>query len=168
MKIASIDPGKAGYSVAVDSETGHTYLYPLSFSKDNLLDSSMLDLWLQQVQPDLLLLEKVSGRKGWGATQNFNFGSIWGQVRGVVSTYPHRLVTPAQWQKVVHEGVDTKLEPKARSLIAYKQLAPNLPLPTNSKGKLDDNIMDAFLISIYGLIKFAKIKTLKWEVISDE
>ena len=160
MIIAGIDPGKQGAIVVLDSVHSQAYKHSLRFDKQGLFDTLDFFDFLNPLKVDLLILEKVMGRKAWGATQTFNFGVGWGQVWLSIanSKLPYKLTPPQTWQKVIHEGVKATLTAKQRTMIAYKMLYPNQPIPHGPKGgAIDDNVLDALMIATYGMIKFEKI-----------
>ncbi len=87
-----------------------------------------------------------------GAKHAFNYGRNFMVLELAVkhSRIPCTYVEPSKWTKVVHEGISADLKPKAKSAIAIKRLLPNLELPTTRTGKLDEGVVDAVLIALYG------------------
>jgi hypothetical protein len=164
MVVTGIDPGKDGQVVTLDSNSFVGYSQRLRYSKDGLLDAELLKSHLDTHKPNLVLLEKVGGRAGWGATQNFSFGCNWAQVRLTISSYPYRLIAPQTWQKLIHQGVATNISTKERSLVAYEQLYPNRPLPVGPKSKRpDDNLIDALLLATFGMMSYYKC-CKQWDI----
>jgi hypothetical protein len=158
MKISGIDPGTKGYVVTVDTMSEMAWKYRLRFDAQGLLNyGDFVDGFLDNHNPDLILLEKVNGREGWGATQTFSFGYVYGQLHLAIKlgTRPYRLVSPQTWQKEMHKGISPKLKPKTRSEIAYQQMFPHDPVPIASRAKKrNDNITDSLLIAAYGALTF--------------
>jgi hypothetical protein len=165
MMVAAIDPGKKGYVVVLDSKSDQAHKFKLEFDAQGGLDGHLLQKQITESKAELILLEKVMGRSGWSATNNFNFGSAWGQLYQIIrlSNLPHRLVVPQQWQKIIHQGIDGKLEAKEKSLVAYTQFFPHNPIPRGPRsGKIDDNLLDAMLIATYGVMEYAKDSFRSW------
>ena len=152
--ICGIDPGKSGAICILNSDKKTCYYLKTPVKKVGLLDMDLLARMLYEV--DGIYMEKVGGRKGWGATQTFNFGSIYGQTWLAISHLPHKLVTPATWQKAAHDGISTSLSAKERTKAAFMTQNPSAP-------KLHDGIMDAFFIGSYGLKQHSKIFLFDWE-----
>lgn len=169
MKIVGIDPGKNGSVVSIDSDNQCSLVvHKLQFDECNILDIFLLNNFLQKESPDCIYIEKIMGRGGtWGATQNFNFGMIYGQILLAVreAKIPFKMITPQSWQKVIHKGISKSIDSKKRTLIAYKNLFPDQPIPKGPKGgAADPNTIDAFLIAVYGTLdNYGKI--LKWRMI---
>ncbi len=92
---------------------------------------------------------------GMGTKSAFNYGRGFERVcLGLeFANLPYTLVEPNKWTKVMHEGLQKDLKPKAKSLMAVKKLYPNLvgELPTKRNGELFDGFVDALLIAGYGL-----------------
>lgn len=116
-----------------------------------------LEWYLSLNRPDLLIMEKVGGRGGWGAVQTFNFGSTFGQLLAVlkISMIPRRMVTPKTWQGFAHSGVGSSGTAKERSLAAIFQFFPSCP-------KLHEGVADALLIAWFGISKYAKSSRINW------
>jgi hypothetical protein len=169
MKIVGIDPGKSGYAVGLGKNSNQAWKIALKYDGTGLLKHDQFKKFLEFVKPDLVLLEKIQGRGGWGATQTFSMGQSYGQIHMLVacSPYPYRLVPPQTWQKVVCEGVAEKLPPKSRADAAYRQLFKHDPIP-NKRGSTDknDNLLDAWLLAFYGIMKYARGHVRPWEFIN--
>lgn len=75
-------------------------------------------------------------------------------------------IEPGKWAKVMHQGIDSNLKPKVKSIIAlerlYPKLAPLVPKSPKSK-KYHDGVMEALLIAGYAqrMHKNAPIITTK-------
>jgi hypothetical protein len=161
MHFVGIDPGKLGYISVLDTDNHTVYLSRIFFDKNNTLDQKKMVNVLDQFPVCLVFLEQIKGRGGWGATQTFNMGFLYGQVYSIVSRYPHRLIAPQTWQKVIHSSIKPTITAKERSRAAYRQLFPNGGLPENKRSIVDNNLLDAFLISVYGAYTFGKVGYVK-------
>lgn len=67
-------------------------------------------------------------------------------------------VEPSHWAKVMHEGIDKNLRPKAKSQIAVKKWFPRLvaEIPKRPRaGDFEEGPMDALLIAGFGLREYA-------------
>lgn len=158
MKFVAIDPGKNGAIVALDYDLNRGHYLKLSYDKNGVIEYEMVIKLLNEYQPKRIYLEKVQGRGGWGASQTFNFGSYFGQLKLILSqvNHPHQLVTPLTWQRVIHDGIDKTLKPKERSLVAFKNLLPTVSVDFG-KRKPHDGIMDALLILVWAYDKYGRL-----------
>lgn len=110
----------------------------------------------EQNVPITAFLEKVRARPGQGVVSMFTFGRGLGIVEGVIAglQIPSQQVIPGTWVKEMHEGLDLRLNPKARSLLVVRRLYPNLNLLATTKSKnMHDGLIDAALIATYGMRK---------------
>jgi len=158
MVICGADPGKKGALVALDTDSRYCNHIKLAYDKAGDLETGPLSWWLACASPDLILLEKVGGRGGWGAVQTFNFGDVYGQLRLFLrmSGYPLRMVPPKTWQAFAHAGVSPSLAPKDRSALVLSQTFP-------ASSKLHDGVMDAFLLTWFGVSKYGKSSRIDWD-----
>lgn len=161
MILTAIDPGKEGAVLTVDSEANRGFYLLLDYAKDGILKADPIKDLIKHVPPQKVFIEKVGGRGGWGATHNFNYGLCYGQLRYLIASsgYPHQLLTPAIWQKTVHEGIDVKLEAKVKSQLAYRNLFPKDPIAAKRKGKAHDGVVDALLILVHAFERFGIISS---------
>jgi hypothetical protein len=162
MKVIGIDPGKKGIAVLTDSQTMTLDFHKFKFDQSNNIDHLWFNVFMNKHLIDHIIIEKVHGRGGvWGATQNFNFGFIYSQILSCVTRNytSYTLVEPKTWQSVIHEGIQHKSTAKIKTMSAYKRLCPENPLIEcgSSTSKIDENLIDAFMISLYGQIKYAKL-----------
>jgi hypothetical protein len=100
----------------------------------------------------IALIEKAQAMPKNGAVGMFNYGYGAGRIQGWLEALgiPHVLVPPREWTKVMHRGCygDT---PKAKSLMACKQLFPTLDLRATPKSKKShEGIVDALVLAAYG------------------
>lgn len=149
--ILGLDPGSEGFCVALSLVNDRAKLWALPTTKlEGVPVINLREVFRTLKVPPVCFVERVVGRGGWGASQNFNFGAAAG---GAVSLlvdfgWDVRLVRPADWQRSVHQskGGDAKL----RSQDAYRRLFPHDPLPKNRCGNINHNALDALLIATYG------------------
>ena len=158
MIICAADPGKKGALVALDTDSRYCNHIKLSYDKAAELETGPLDWWLACVRPDLVLMEKVGGRAGWGAVQTFNFGDVYGQLRGYLKyrRLPRRMVPPKTWQAFAHAGVGSSGKAKERSLAAISQVFPTCP-------KLHEGVSDALLMAWFGVSQYGKSARIDWD-----
>lgn len=169
MQVAGIDPGKKGAILVVSTVSEKAYGYKLRYDKAGHLDTASLRTFLKGTSPSILILEKVQGRGGSGATQTFNFGFACGELNATLRSWQETAsmyyVQPQIWQKILHQGVDTKLDAKSRSFVAYRRLFPQGPIAAGPKGgKADDNLIDALLLASYGVLTFARSHLRPWTI----
>jgi hypothetical protein len=150
MKICGIDSGKLGAMACLDDKNSSVIYTRFKFDKQNILNAKMMSQFLYDMDADMILMEKVSGRAGHGATQTFNWGFIVGQQVLTALEHPVKFVTPQAWQKVCNEGCPGNLKAKEKSMISFMNLNPHKPLGE----KPNNNIVDAFLIGLYGVHQF--------------
>ena len=168
MFIAGIDPGKQGAIVILHTNDTVAFKYKLKYPDGDLCHNSVHDI-LSLHRPGLIIIEKVQGFKGASATSTFNFGYAVGQLNLAVraSNIPYKLITPQRWQKELHVGIKGSLSAKERTMAAYRQMFPHEPIPKGPRGgKIDDNVLDAFVIAVYGVIKYGNRIIRKWEFVS--
>lgn len=156
MIFVGIDPGKNGCLAAYNPITHAVHYSFLVFDKNNTLDQRQLRSVLDTFNDSMVFMEKLRGRAGLGATQTFNMGYLYGQVYSVVANYSHRLVPAQTWQKSIHAAIKPTLSAKERSQAAYRQLFPKGGLPETKRGLVENNLLDAFLIAIYGALEVGK------------
>jgi hypothetical protein len=167
MKIVGIDPGKEGYAICTDSENETYTPFKFKYDKNNLLQYNEFDEYLQRIKPDHIVIEAVRGRGGWSATVNFTFGFIYGQILNAVTRNVDRRkvnkcgivnVVPLTWQNEVSQGLFKSLRGKSKMSKVYEAIYTYDPLGDlrSSRLTLNHNIVDAFLISMYGQHTIAK------------
>lgn len=153
--ICGIDPGKSG-GLAVLSPAGEiqvTTVMPIN--SEGVVDYfELLTLFEDfKTMGDHVILEDVGGRCGDGAKGAFSFGRGMGIIEcaikqsGLKVTY----VKPTAWAKVIHEGLDKDLKPKAKSRTVISRLFPNTDFKRTPKCKNPhDGLVDAVLIAEWG------------------
>jgi len=157
MIICGADPGRKGALVALDTDSSYCNHYKLTYDKAKELEIDPLEWWLACVKPDLILMEKVHGRGGWGANQIFSFGCAFGELRTVLKStgISRRMVSPQSWQALVWAGVVASGNPKEKTQAAIQTMYPGV-------GKLHEGVMDAFAMAWYGVHKYGKSSRLHW------
>lgn len=149
--ICGIDPGKNGGAAKISNDGILLDKATMFFQGKNEFDPIAYADFLTGV--DHVFIEKVSARPGNGGVSMFNFGQayMFCQIVPKLLKIPITLVTPQQWQKTMHVGVDKTLDPKQRSLVAFTRLFPNEDLrATDRCTKQHDGIIDALLLAEYG------------------
>ena len=183
-----IDPGKAGFVTIYDPQTLKYEFLPMPEHKvetGKALKSGKLEMKSElhvEGFRDLFFyiykkykgyafiaaIEKVNGRQGWSAENNFNFGHTAGlqMMLLVMLKADIELVTPQKWQSVIYQGYKKVMMPsstgktlihdtKATSAIVAQDLAPNLDFRKTERSRvLDDNKTDSFLICLYRFKRF--------------
>lgn len=147
--VVGIDPGRAG-GIAF-CEVTHQGLHLFSAHPMPEL-GALIELLQGWDEIHHVFLEKAQAMPKNGAVSMFNYGTHFGELRGMLTTLkiPHTLVTPAAWTRVMHEGTSAG-KPKERSLIAARRLFPLVKLvPEGRAKKPHDGMVDALLISEYG------------------
>lgn len=99
--ILAVDPGVSG--AVAWYFPGHSNL----ISAEDMpvvageVDAATLARRIEQMRPDLAVVEQVSARPGQGVSSTFKFGAAYGIVRGVLAAcgVPCHLVTPSRWKK---------------------------------------------------------------------
>jgi len=100
----------------------------------------------------LAVMEHVGAFPGQGVSSMFSFGYNAGAIEGCVSAlrWPYQLVRPQLWQKMMHVGIHSAVDPKVKSLMAAKRLFPKESfLATTRSSKPHDGIVDAILMAEY-------------------
>jgi len=145
MKILGVDPGKTGSCCLLDTDSNEAIYLNFKFDKNNIFDINPFYSLIMQNEPDMIVMEKVQGRGGMGATSVFTFGICTGQILNTIkfTRMPFKHITPQSWQKKMHSGQDSNMKPKEKSFAAFNNLCPSYPL--GKKPKMD--IIDAFLIA---------------------
>lgn len=171
MRIGGADPGRKGVLLVLDTEHEHGWFWRLRYNKAGHLDLHSALLFLETTLPKLLVMEKVQGRQGFGATQTFNFGHATGELNAMlrywadVKTMALHYVSPQRWQKDLHEGISDKLKPKERSALAYQRLFPHDPAGSAKGGKAGkEGVIDAMLLAVHGVLRFGGGQLRGWQL----
>jgi hypothetical protein len=151
MNFIGIDPGKQGSFVYKRKGLWTFCDMPLS---TNLVcfEKCIETLGNFAGKPHVILewaIPMMMGRK-----HAFNYGVDFSTLVCAIKTVglPYTLVHPKTWQKVMHQGVHSKLHPKERSALALQRLAPDFyrTIPVDKKGKPNDGVVDAALLCLWG------------------
>lgn len=158
MIVVGIDPGQSGAIAILYDADMAPLLMPMPLKNDGTKEVSFsaFHTILKGLLADFashIFLERAMPM-AMGAKHAFNYGrgfaalEIAIQVTGLPVTY----VEPSKWTKVICDGIDSRLKPKERSLIALQRLRPDLysVVPKNKNGKLHDGIVESILIAEYG------------------
>ena len=184
MRIVAVDPGKKGRILGIDTQEPLGWFHKLQYT-GNELSITQTESALTAIKPSVVILEKVRGRgtlgiqstkaANWSASSNFNFGDTFGQIRTVLRYSSFRLgfslglLDPQTWQKTAWQGIETKLKPKEKSLIAYDRLFPRKPLSVNPRAlSPDDGLIDCLLMIYHYLMntkQFQDMPNWKFEEI---
>ena len=142
-----IDPGAKG-SMAVLAESAMPPMYHVEL----VPWADDLALYIEALKakegPDWQVscaLEHVGAMPGQGVTSMFNFGKVFGEVIGVLTTLkvPFELVRPQRWQKEFGISGD-----KSEHIAACKRLFPYVSLLRTPRCKKDDDgHADALLLA---------------------
>lgn len=100
----------------------------------------------------LCILEHVGAFPGQGVSSMFSFGYNAGAIEGCISAlaWPYQLVRPQLWQKMMHVGIHSAVDPKVKSLMAARRLFPKESFLASSRSiKPHDGIVDAVLMAEY-------------------
>ena len=173
MRIVGVDPGRLGHAVAIDTISGEGWSYKLPFDAQGSIDLAFAR-WLMAICRDhesIVTLEKLNAAKNdkFGNHTMFKMGFAYGQLDAAIraTMLPSRIVTPQQWQKLFHEGIDTKLTTKEKTILAYQRMFPHDPIPKNPRQKkINDNAVDALFIAQYTAIKFGGGKMIDMNFIN--
>ena len=169
MAICGIDPGKHGAAVVLDVGKGFVAATGLVYSTpENTFNAGLLANFLSKHRPTVVVVERVRGRGGvWGATQNFNFGYVYGQlmqtlrIMQAVLHYEIAVVDPQVWQRFVYGKRPKDVPTKDAAAKAYGVLYPHAPLPTTPQGNTKDGIIDALLIAHWALYNHGNPKPIQ-------
>lgn len=153
MKVAGIDPGKHGAIVIVDgNNVVAQWLMPTIGTEidHHALDSIFHDLAAYECP---VVLERVHSMPGQGVSSTFKFGMGYGCLLQLLASHKitHSLVLPSRWTKEMHTNIDSKIEPKKRSLIAVQREFPNHSFLATPRSKVPHSgLVDAALLALYG------------------
>lgn len=99
--IGAVDPGKTGalawYFPGVPSV--------ISAEDNPLVDgefnAELFAARIEQMKPDLMIIERVHSMPGQGVASTFSFGKGYGAILGVIAALkvPSHLITPGKWKK---------------------------------------------------------------------
>jgi hypothetical protein len=165
LSVLGIDPGIYGAFVLTDGEAFvRTWEMPvISNGKEKRISfegvSKILKEASDQVRPKSLpvFLERAVPF-AMGAKSAFNYGRGFEVIELAIKIQELSLtlIEPTKWTKEMHQGIKDDLKPKAKSRIAVERLFPKILKQVSGKSsqKYFEGIVDAILISGYGLRKF--------------
>lgn len=151
MKIMGVDPGIEG-AFAILGPSIEFFKMPLMGK--NEMDYQAIVRLLAGIRPDHVYLERAMPM-AMGAKHAFNYGRGFAALEIAILTtgLPVTYVEPSKWPKTICEGIDSRLKPKERSLIAIQRLFPrevDSGITKNRNGKLHTGMIDALLIAEWG------------------
>lgn len=146
MKILAIDPGAKGVIIELDSDTVTARYMKMPVRADKIICQDALRDRFDLGSMDFITIEKISPNPKWASNATFEFGKTIGQLLAFVGDYQFTEIHPRRWQKQMLANLPTLPDPKARAKAAFQRLNPKYP-----NGKIDDNLVDAFLIAAYAL-----------------
>lgn len=161
MKVLAIDPGKEGYICECDTATKQARVMPLPFRADEILCKKTFQKHFDLSKQSIIILEKISSNPKWAPASALKFGKHVGQLELLLADWPFRAIAPRHWQKDIHLGFSDNMPPKKKSLAAFIRINPNYKL---TKKKINDNMVDSFLICDYALKTVGTVLT-DWEII---
>jgi len=111
---------------------------------DHCLDAATLAQRIEQMRPDLAIIESVGSRPGEGVASVFKFGDTCGAIRGVVAALkiPVHRVHSTKWKRHFRLSSD-KEESRSRALELW-------PASAHFSRKRDHNRAEAALLARYG------------------
>lgn len=168
-----IDPGSIGF-ISVLFPNGEKEFYSIDENDDLALGRIFKDIKKRSWEV-VACMEQVHAIFGASAGSTFNFGEIFGVLKGllIANEIPYHLVAPKDWQKDIwiHQdeiyvvksrtmtdkdtGVKYQknykaVDPKPTSINAARRLFPNIDLRKNERcKKIDDNKVDSLLMAEY-------------------
>lgn len=157
--IIAIDPGEKGF-ITVLRDGQYTFFAISDHSREEL--ASIVNNLYDPFRPVVAAMEEVHAVFGSSAKSTFNFGEIFGFLKGILiaNGIPYHLVQPKQWQseiwinedKAWRYKIDGKkmVDTKNTSISAARRLFPDMDLRRTPKCKgPDDNKVDSLLICEY-------------------
>lgn len=156
MNILGIDPGKDGAAVLLrDGSHVHAVLASeLLCGQSWEASHSEVTRWFRLVYTtwglDLVVLERLGGRPGEGATSARTMGVGWGLWLGAASALgvPVIVPTPQRWQREIL--ADLPGDTKARAVAWCRAHLPGLDLTPGRRRVPHDGLADAACLAVYG------------------
>lgn len=149
----AIDPGLKGGLVLIESSQIIAAIAMPTLASGKVMDNETIAKWIHKQKPDRVYLEKVQAMFRASASSTFSFGRNLGAIQGILSALqiPYLQVHPKTWQKLCHDGVEKKFDPKHRSAVAAARLFPGFDFTMGDGRKIyHDGVVDAALIAYYG------------------
>ena len=156
MNILGIDPGKDGAAVLLrDGSHVHAVLASeLLCGQSWEASHSEVTRWFRLLHTtwglDLVVLERLGGRPGEGATSARTMGIGWGLWLGAASALgvPVIVPTPQRWQREIL--ADLAGDTKSRSVAWCRAHLPGLDLTPGRRRVPHDGLADAACLAVYG------------------
>jgi crossover junction endodeoxyribonuclease RuvC len=153
MIIVGIDPGLTGAIASLDTETRKIIAIvdmPTNAWKNTRgkkiqeVNEQQLAHTLVSMNPEVVIIERVSSMTGQGVTSSFNFGMHFGVIRGVVGGLgiSYQLVQPKAWKTYYRLGSD-----KGQARAVASRLFPDMA--DMFKRVKDDGRAEASLIAAF-------------------
>lgn len=158
--VCAIDPGLSGAIVVTDGESFVRHWPMPLFNLGKVKEISFAGTLgvFESIRKDFKGIHVYLERAvpfAMGSKGAFNYGRGFQSIQNALETtqLAYTLVEPGKWTKVMHQGIQSDLKPKAKSLAAVYRLFPSLvkKLPVNTKGVLLDGPIDALLIAGWAL-----------------
>lgn len=165
--VIGIDPGLSGAMAVLpmSSRMQELQAVPMPVSGDKqkgktkrkLLHGSILrrlNLWRDQYDIRLVVIEDVHAFKGQGVVSSFTFGEVFGALQAcvVATDLPYSLVTPQAWKAQILAGTKKDKEAAIQHVV---RLYPSdwerlLMFDPDKPKQLDDGVADAICLAEYG------------------
>lgn len=145
--IIGIDPGKAG-GIAYIAPNGQANARPMPILGKEI-DGHDLAVMLNELRPDVVIIEKSQAMPGQGVTSMFNYGMGFGRLLGICEALgiPYRLVTPQAWKKTILAGT---AKDKDAAISFVRRAYPGIDLTPGRKRVPHDGMADAVCLAEYG------------------
>lgn len=152
--VIGVDPGLTGAIVHYSGDTFKHWLMPIDDERRVDYDELVKIFKSISKSKGHVFLERAMPM-AMGAKHAFNYGRDFKAIEIAIQTtgLPVTYVEPNKWCKVIHQGVDKRLKPKAKSMVAIKRLLPKLyeDVPKSPKAQNPhEGVVDALLIAKYG------------------
>ena len=104
--ILAVDPGLSGANAFYFPSEGAISVEDMPVVGGDV-DAATFSARIQQIRPDVAIVELVASRPGQGVASVFKFGCGFGMVRGVIaaSGVPLHLVSPSKWKRHFGSGL---------------------------------------------------------------
>jgi hypothetical protein len=168
MRCIGIDTGSTGVICELDVYEKTARYLKIPYRDDGIINGFKIDQTFEGfANVHKIVIEKVQGRGGWGATQCFSMGKNFGMLLGLLHHVPLTFVQPPTWQKRIHKGVKG-VTAKDKSFSVFASLNPSFPFELNKTNKVHTGIIDAFFIARWALDEARIIYQDDWTFIDLE
>jgi len=161
--ILGVDPGGKGALVTLDYFGKLESFIPMPMTKTNKpydaaeVDVNLLESYVKSVlalDPNVFAFCERPSSYGMLSSSAFTYGFNFALLSKVLERYCSNLtyVQSGTWTRVIHEGEDKDLKPKAKSLLVFGKLysmEPKYLFGKLNKASLE-GLVDAMLIAEYG------------------